>query len=225
MPRAKTRTPEQREELRHIGERICKAREKAGLSQTELAYKIGEVKGQDEARKEQGGISRYESGDTECGILTLAAIAKALNLTVDWLLFGHGEMDHHVTLRDCCKMLFHDLPASFDCSWTINTNDSERIYNGCEWIHDAYHEKKLPTLTYKLILPNEWVYDEETGRRTEYVHLKDEYQPFLTCAEHAQQLESMRKSYPQYSHEEDYEKLFALIPNTPLTDNGKWLPF
>lgn len=222
MPRAKTRTPEQREELRHIGERICKAREKAGLSQTELAYKIGEVKGQDEARKEQGGISRYESGQIECGILTLVAIAKALNVTVDWLLFGHGEMEHRVTLRDCCKMLFHDLPAHFNCTWSIN--QSEPVYDGNCFVN-AYDEDTPPTLAYQLILPCELVHDVETDYPTGYVYLKGEYQSFLTCAEHAQQLESMRKSYPQYSHEEDYEKLFASIPNTPLTDNGKWLPF
>lgn len=58
------------------GYRIAQLREKIGLSQTELAVKVG---------TSQKQISKYENG-AEPGAEKLALLAQALNTTTDYLM-------------------------------------------------------------------------------------------------------------------------------------------
>ena len=61
-------------DLVRLGENIRNRREALGMSQTELANKIG---------SERARISGYENGDREMGICKLLAIVNALNCTAD----------------------------------------------------------------------------------------------------------------------------------------------
>ena len=58
--------------------RLRQARTEAGLTQTQLANKIGMT---------QGGYTNYENSKTEPSIATLKKIARTLKVSVDWL-FG-----------------------------------------------------------------------------------------------------------------------------------------
>lgn len=59
------------------GDRLRRVREAAGLTQTELAERVGAGTNQ---------IYRYEKGETDPSAEVLAALAQELGVTVDWLL-------------------------------------------------------------------------------------------------------------------------------------------
>ena len=65
---------ERNADLVRLGENIRNRREALGMSQTELANKIG---------SERARISGYENGDREMGVFKLLAIVNALNCTTD----------------------------------------------------------------------------------------------------------------------------------------------
>lgn len=204
LPKSEEYNEKKKQRMHGIGTRIGIAREKKGLTQGELGAIIEE---------DQQTIQKWEAGDARRNIsaTALACLAEALQVSTDWLLFGKGSMSQDMTMRDCAKILFHDLPAHFDCSWSINAPVA--LFGE---ITGAYPIKTLPTLTYQLTLPNESLNNIETGYPTGYVRVKDEYQPFIACASNVQHLEAARKHYPQFFHEDDYIDLFATIPNTPL---------
>ena len=62
---------------RKLGEKILLLRKKAGLSQEQLAYRIG---------KDKQFINRYEVHGANPTAFTIVKLAKALNLTVHELL-------------------------------------------------------------------------------------------------------------------------------------------
>ncbi len=194
-----------------LGKRIQAARKKAGItSQEELGKRL---------YVNRATINEWEKGEVNMKIVDLKRVAKELDVSETWLFSGEGNMEAIVTVRDCCKMFFHDLPAFFDCTWSMSDSESPRGSFNNEYLPFA-----PPTLTYQLILPTEDIYGKD-GYLTGRIRVKDKYRPFLTCAEHAQQLENTRESYPQYFHEEDYTKLFASIPNAPLADDDDEIPF
>lgn len=59
------------------GDRLKRVRESARLTQTELAERVGAGTNQ---------IYRYEKGETDPSAEVLAALAKELGVTADWLL-------------------------------------------------------------------------------------------------------------------------------------------
>ena len=61
----------------YLGSRIRQARDRAGLTQEQLAERIG---------VSRTAIARYESGEIEPKLHNLAAIAVALNVSCDELL-------------------------------------------------------------------------------------------------------------------------------------------
>ena len=61
----------------NLGEKILTARKKAGLSQTDLADLIG---------VSRQSVSKWETGESSPEAGNLLPAAKALNVTVDWLL-------------------------------------------------------------------------------------------------------------------------------------------
>ncbi len=74
---------------RSIGERIRQARKTKGLSQTDLAKRIGVT---------QPAIANWESGVHDPRRLTLAKLADALEASLDWLAAGDrssAESDKH----------------------------------------------------------------------------------------------------------------------------------
>lgn len=75
-----------------IGDRIIEARERAGLSQTELAEACGMASTQ---------LSRYELGKSVPRKATLRRLASALNVTEGWLVGGVYSEDqpHRISLN------------------------------------------------------------------------------------------------------------------------------
>lgn len=57
--------------------RIREAREKASLTQEELARKVGVT---------QAAVTQWETGQTMPKIPTLAAVAETLNVSIDYLI-------------------------------------------------------------------------------------------------------------------------------------------
>ena len=66
-----------------IGQNIREARQRAGLSQVELAKVLGRT---------QDAVSKWELGVNEHGLEDAHAIAAACGVTLDWLI-SQGEMD------------------------------------------------------------------------------------------------------------------------------------
>lgn len=64
-----------------IGRRIVEARQKSGLSQTDLGLKTGIAQTQ---------ISRYESGRSVPRRASMLRLAEALGVQVDWLMSGNA---------------------------------------------------------------------------------------------------------------------------------------
>lgn len=69
--------------MKHIGDRIRQARENLGLSQEELAARIG---------KTQPSLSLYESGKRGIHIKDFPLLAKALNVPIGYF-FGEDDID------------------------------------------------------------------------------------------------------------------------------------
>lgn len=65
------------ERRKQFGARLRKMRQLLGLTQAELADKIGMSK---------QAITLYETGRREAGYKNLVALSRALNVTTDWLL-------------------------------------------------------------------------------------------------------------------------------------------
>lgn len=74
-----------------LGERVRTARERAGLSSNELARMVG---------TSQPSVTRIESGETpKPNVFVVAAIAKALGVTVDELIGDQPLKPKPVTTR------------------------------------------------------------------------------------------------------------------------------
>lgn len=189
--------------MRDIGVRIGQARARLNLSQGQLGELIEES---------QQAIQKWESGDKarKMSVTALAELAKALQVSTDWLLFGGDESPKSVSMRDCCKMLFRDLPALVPCTWEVHNPTIDYpcpVFGG-----KACLVKDPPTLTYRLTIPTKPIFDPEA----EYAYSNWDYQAFLSCAMEALHLEYTRKFNEKYFHEGDYAKLFEQVPNKPL---------
>ena len=68
---------------RTIGARITVAREAAGLTQRELAERAGLT--------QHVSVSRYERGVARPDLETAARLARALEVSLDWLATGQGQ--------------------------------------------------------------------------------------------------------------------------------------
>jgi transcriptional regulator with XRE-family HTH domain len=79
-----------REQARAVGVRVRHVREAAGISQSELARRIGEVG----VRRRQGELSRLERGlasEAEyTSAVLLGAIARVTGADEQWLMTGEG---------------------------------------------------------------------------------------------------------------------------------------
>lgn len=89
------------EAARSIGERIRQARKSKGLSQTDLAQRIGVT---------QPAIANWESGIHDPRRLTLAKLAEALEASLDWLAAGDrssAESDKHAAAAYIRRPVWH----------------------------------------------------------------------------------------------------------------------
>lgn len=191
---------EEKAYLKKLGERIYNARIKAGITSQECFAKMIGVNPKT--------FGKWETGQVAMKITDARRVAKGLSVSASWLLFGEGQMYEMVTERDCAKMLFLNLPTHFHCSWSINTGVGLGFYP----IVDT------PTLTYQLALPYELTNVQDVDS-TALVRVKEEYQPFVECAENAKHLEDTRNYHSRLFHEDDYIPLLAAIPDTPLHHN------
>ncbi len=205
-PKSKEYEERNTQRMRDIGVRIGQARQRLNLSQGQLGELIEES---------QQAIQKWESGDTarKMTATALAELAKALQVSTDWLLFGGDETPKSVSMRDCCKMLFRDLPTLVPCTWKVH-NPTTDDYPYPVFGGKACLVKDPPTLTYRLTIPTEPL--ERKFLSEEYAYSNWDYQAFLSCAMEAQHLEDIRKSNEKYFHESDYAKLFEQVPNKPL---------
>lgn len=78
-------------EKRFHGDRLRAARERMGMSQEELAARIGAAQTQ---------ITRYEKNNSQPSQVVLIRIAEALSVSTDFLLGLVSDPDGHITLGD-----------------------------------------------------------------------------------------------------------------------------
>lgn len=71
-----------RDRRRALIDELVAARRAAGLSQTEIAARMG---------TSQSAVARLERGDLDARLSTLERYAAALNRTFDWQLRSHQE--------------------------------------------------------------------------------------------------------------------------------------
>jgi transcriptional regulator with XRE-family HTH domain len=84
-----------------FAQKLKKLREKKGLSQQGLAEKAGTNKMR---------ISKYETGKSTPGIDILGKIAKALDVTTDYLIFDNVPHKDRIEVKDLELMeKFHDV--------------------------------------------------------------------------------------------------------------------
>lgn len=76
--------------MENYGERIRKLRQKIGMSQTELALILG--------YSDKSGIARVETGRNRISTAKLLDYAKALNTTIEYLLYGDNDHYNSVIL-------------------------------------------------------------------------------------------------------------------------------
>lgn len=80
---------------------LKKCREDKGLSQKEVAEMIGVA---------PSTYSLYEKGTREPDVIKIKGLAKALNVTGDYLLFGTDKpFDNRFILSDCEKSFIEDF--------------------------------------------------------------------------------------------------------------------
>jgi transcriptional regulator with XRE-family HTH domain len=98
---------EQFERARSIGERIRQARKSSGMSQADLARRLG---------VSQPAIANWESGLHDPRRLMLAKLAAALESPLDWLAAGDrsvGESDKHAAAAYLRRPVQHVPVISF----------------------------------------------------------------------------------------------------------------
>ena len=91
-----------------IGDRIKELRQKANLTQAELAEKMGFT---------SQTVSNWESGTREPDISALATLSQIFNVSLDYLLLG--KEDDNITLDD--------MDAEKRLSWIIKRDDLENF--------------------------------------------------------------------------------------------------
>jgi transcriptional regulator with XRE-family HTH domain len=73
---------------RHLIEELARARRESGLSQTELAARMG---------TSQSAVARLESGELDARLSTLERYAAAMGRTVDWQVRPSGPSTRRTT--------------------------------------------------------------------------------------------------------------------------------
>lgn len=76
--------------MENYGERIIKLRQKIGMSQTEFAMILG--------YSDKSGIARVETGRNRISTAKLLDYAKAINTTIEYLLYGDNNHFNSVIL-------------------------------------------------------------------------------------------------------------------------------
>lgn len=105
----------------YFHENLKAARKKAGLTQLELAKKIGTTK---------STISLYESGKREPDILRLKAIADALDVTCDFLLGIESIPRMHAEFQELQRRYGSErLKAYIDALYNIEDRCTQKPHS------------------------------------------------------------------------------------------------
>jgi DNA-binding transcriptional regulator YiaG len=202
---------------RHVGDRIRLAREHKGLSQERLAEILGF------GAHGQKTISKWESGEALPKTENIPKLAKALSVTFTWLFTGSGAMEQDLTLRDIGNLLFHVIPANFNCSFSLSPN----IY-GTDTPSCKFDVDEPPTINYKIEIP----YIRERGEDypTGACYVSPLFVGFAESIECANKLKALERSNPEFIAPDAYSKLLEPIPDTPLSQlarqqAGAFTPF
>lgn len=123
-----------------VGVRIKDARQKAGLSQEELARTIETTK---------STISKYEKGLRQPRLEQLQAIADALGVDINWLVNGQTLEQRDQAIKDHISRRFTEaeldkrLKGSYD---TLTLEGKEKAVDSVEIIagNPAYQKPKNP---------------------------------------------------------------------------------
>ncbi len=91
--------------MREIANRIRDARISAGFTQGELAKRCG--------YKSRSSINKIEQDAYECSLEVLKKIAKALNVSPDYLIFGDEKEDIKEEIIRLYDLLTPDQKESF----------------------------------------------------------------------------------------------------------------
>ena len=78
-----------------LNEKIIYSRKKAGMSQIDLADALG---------VSRQSVSKWETGESNPDITKLPAIAKVLNVSIDWLLSDEDPMEDNSAATDTAEI-------------------------------------------------------------------------------------------------------------------------
>lgn len=189
---------------RRMGDRIRLAREHKGLAQEQLAEML-ELGGHG-----QKTISKWEIGEVLPKTENIPKLAKALSVTFTWLFTGSGAMEQDLTLKDIGNLLFHVIPANFNCSFSLSPN----VY-GTDTASCKFDIDEPPTLNYKMEIPSipEWGEDFPAGT----CYISPFFLSFAESIKRASKLKMLERSDPEFIALDAYSKLLEPIPNTPLS--------
>lgn len=88
-----------------LGARIAALRRQAGLSQTQLARQL---------QISPSAVGMYEQGRREPSTELLVALARTLNVTVDYLLTGEPTAQERRTVDQAVELLLADAQLQLD---------------------------------------------------------------------------------------------------------------
>lgn len=88
--------------LRDLGERVKRARQERGLSQSDLAERLG---------LSDAYISKIEMGKNAMTVTVLAKLSDALGVSTDWLLRNQTREAQEITIAELEEM-FQDCSPS-----------------------------------------------------------------------------------------------------------------
>lgn len=137
--------------MKSVGERIRQARDAKGMSAEMLAARVG--------YKTQSGIANLENRATGTGGTKLPAIAKELNVDVEWLLSGPDS--DTVPFR---RMALEAIPgqvtrfvAEHDPQWPFQTISRQRVETLLSRLRPARSEAALADIErYLDLLLSRW---------------------------------------------------------------------
>lgn len=115
-----------------LAERIKTVREKAGLSQTAFAAKIG---------VSRSAVNKIESGENNPAERTIRVIASEFNVNYDWLTKGEGEMFQEESSN--IELIYRHLrQSSPKCAAMIAALIQAMGDEGWDVLDKAYEEAK-----------------------------------------------------------------------------------
>jgi transcriptional regulator with XRE-family HTH domain len=109
-----------------VADKIKEEREKAGWTQTELAKRAGIT---------PSALSQIESGERYPSTLVLSKLARALSVSMDYLVGEKQEDELHSMLHN------ENVKALFNGFKELSANDKDTILKQVEWLRSRKKSK------------------------------------------------------------------------------------